>query len=309
MASSSPAAHGSADLEQYARATRRVTLYSVLVAVTLIALKLVVWRQSGSVALFASLVDSSLDLLAALVTFFAVRYAAEPPDAEHRFGHGKAESFASLMQAGVVFASGALVGREAILHILHPTPVAQGALATGAMAVSMVLTALLLLAQSHALKSAGSVAVSSDRTHYFMDLLSNFVALVGIAGAAFVHVPWLDGWAGLAVAGAFVWGAVNVFREAAFQLMDTSLPPEEHARIAALVTADPRISGVHQLRTRVSGPYVLMQMHADLDPHLTLDAENRILAAYPAADILIHPDPRGSAAPHGGAFAETAHGH
>ena len=123
--------------------------------------------------------------------------------------------------------------------------------------------------------------------------------------------------AGLAWPRVFLWGAVGVFREAAYQLMDTSLPPEAHARIVALATADPRLTGVHQLRTRVSGPYVLMQMHADLDPQLTLEeahhvmieAEERILEAFPAADIIIHPDPRGRAAPHGGAFKETSHGH
>ena len=73
--------------------------------------------------------------------------------------------------------------------------------------------------------------------------------------------------------------------------------------------------GGFELRTRESGPYVHIQMHADLDPSLSLEtahevmveAENRILAAFPAADIIIHPDPRGRAEPHGGAFAETGH--
>ena len=315
MTESAKAAAGTAGLEQYARATRRVTLYSVAVAVILIALKAVVWQRSGSVALFASLADSALDLVAALVTFFAVRYAAAPPDAEHRFGHGKAESFASLLQAGLVFASGALVGREAILRLLHPQAVGEGVLGSAVMALSIVLTAGLIAAQTRALKSAGSVAVQSDRAHYLLDLLSNILALAGIAGAAFLHLAWLDGAAGLAVAATFLWGAVGVFRESAYQLMDASLPPEAHAHIADLATQDERISGVHQLRTRVSGPYVMIQMHADLDPQLTLeeahkvmiDAENRILAEYPAADIIIHPDPRGRAAPHGGAFAEHQH--
>jgi cation diffusion facilitator family transporter len=311
------ASHGTTDLEQYARAVRRVTLYSVIVAVSLIAVKAVVWRGSGSIALFASLVDSALDLTAALVTFFAVRYAAAPPDAEHRFGHGKAESFASLLQAGLVFASGALVARESIVRLMHPEPVGQGGMATLAMVVSIVLTGFLLAAQTRALKAAKSVAVSGDRAHYFMDLLSNAVALVGVVGAAFLHIPWFDGAAGLGVAAVFVWGAIGVFREAAYQLMDVSLPPEQHARIVGLAVADPRISGVHQLRTRVSGPYVLMQMHADLDPQLTLEeahevmvgAEERILEAFPAADIIIHPDPRGRAEPHGGAFKESAASH
>ena len=85
------------------------------------------------------------------------------------------------------------------------------------------------------------------------------------------------------------------------------------AEIVRLVTDDPRVTDVHQLRTRASGPYVHMQMHVDLDPDLSLAAaheaivaaEKRILAVFPAADIIIHADPRGRAEPHGGAFAET----
>jgi cation diffusion facilitator family transporter len=296
-----------------AAATRRVTLYSVLTALILIVLKGSSWWTSGSVAVLASLADSALDLVAALATFYAVRYAAEPPDAEHRFGHGKAESFASLLQAALVFASGALVAREAIVRLMHPQPVRQGAWAAGVLVISIVLTALLVSAQSRALKAQGSVAVASDRTHYVLDLLSNVAALIGVVGAAFLKIGWLDGAAGLVVSGWFFWGAVKVFREAAGQLMDTSLPPEAHARIVALVTADARLTGVHQLRTRVSGPYVLMQMHADLDPQLTLEeahkivvgAEKRILEEFPAADIIIHADPRGRAEPHGGAFHEV----
>src|SRR6218665_2213133 len=94
------------------KATRNVALLSVATATVLIIVKAIAWRASDSVAILASLSDSALDLVASLITLFAVRYAAEPPDAEHRFGHGKAEAFSSLMQGGLVFASGALIGRE-----------------------------------------------------------------------------------------------------------------------------------------------------------------------------------------------------
>jgi ferrous-iron efflux pump FieF len=87
-------------LAETALMTRRITRLSVAVALILTLAKLAAWRASGSVALLASLADSGLDVLAALVTYFAVRYAASPPDPEHRYGHGKAEAFASLTQAG-----------------------------------------------------------------------------------------------------------------------------------------------------------------------------------------------------------------
>jgi cation diffusion facilitator family transporter len=293
--------------------TRRVTVYSVVTAAVLVTIKLAVWWASGSVALLASMADSALDLLASLGTFFAVRYAVVPPDQEHRFGHGKAEAFASLMQAGLVFASAALIAREAAGDLLRPHPLQDQGLAIGVMLASMVLTALLIAAQNRVLRQTRSVAVSGDRAHYAADLASNVIALAGIAGSVWLGLNRLDAAAALVVAALLLWGAVGVFREASAQLMDRELPDEDRARILALMSEDPRLSHVHQLRTRASGPFVHMQMHVDLDPQLTLEAahqvivaaEKRVLAAFPSADIIIHADPRGRAEPHGGAFAEA----
>ena len=293
--------------------TRRVTLMSVSVAGLLVALKAGAWLASGSVALLASMADSALDLVASTITFFAVRYAAAPPDAEHRFGHGKAEAFSSLVQAGLVFASAALIGQEAIRHLAAPHPLAQGGLAVGVMVASTLLTGALIFAQTQVLKRTTSVAVSGDRAHYATDLASNLIALAGIAASAWLGVNNVDALAALAVTALLLWGAVSVFREAANQLKDHGLPEDARARIVALMTQDPRLTDVHQLRTRSSGPYVHMQMHVDLDPELTLEdahtvivaAEKRLLAEFPQADVIIHADPRGRAEPHGGAFAEA----
>jgi len=300
-----------------AAVTRRITAWSVATATVLIALKALALWQSGSVAILSSLADSSLDLVASLITFWAVRYAAAPPDAEHRFGHGKAEAVASLVQAALVFASAALVGREAIDRLMNPVAVTQGTWAVIVMAISIGLTGVLVSAQTRALKQAGSVAVEGDRAHYFADLAGNAVALVGVGGAAWLGLPWLDAGAGLLVCLWLLWGAFGVLRSAADHLLDKGLVPEQQGRILALARDDEAVIGVHQLRTRVSGPVVLIQMHMDLDPKLSLEAaheimlaaEDRILAEFPAADILIHPDPRGRAGPHGGAFSETADEH
>jgi len=293
--------------------TRRVTLLSVATASILVAIKLAAWLASGSVALLASMADSGLDLLASLGTFFAVRYAVAPPDPEHRFGHGKAEAFASLMQAGLVFASAALIAREAIGDLLGPHPLKDEDWAIVVMLVSTALTGVLIAAQTRVLRRTASVAVSGDRAHYASDLASNVIALAGIGASAWLGFNSLDAWAALAVAALLLWGAVSVFREASGQLMDHELSDEARAWIVRLMTEDPRLTDVHQLRTRASGPYVHMQMHVDLDPELTLEAahqvivaaEKRVLAAFPAADIIIHADPRGRAEPHGGAFAEV----
>ena len=293
--------------------TRRVTLMSVATALVLVSIKMAAWIASDSTAMLASMADSGLDLVASLVTFFAVRYAAAPPDAEHRCGHGKAEAFASLVQAGLVFASAALIAREAVGDFLDPHPLQQEGWAVAVMAVSIGLTLMLLRAQSLVLRQTSSVAVSGDRAHYASELASNVVALIGIAASAWLGVNGLDAAAAMVVAALLLWSAIGVFREASSQLMDHELSDEARAEIVRLVTADGRLANVHQLRTRASGPFVHMQMHVDLDPDVTLEAahqaivaaENRILEAFPAADILIHADPQGRAEPHGGAFAET----
>lgn len=298
------------------KATRNVALLSVATATVLIIVKAIAWRASDSVAILASLSDSALDLVASLITLYAVRYAAEPPDAEHRFGHGKAEAFSSLLQGGLVFASGALIGREAFHAFFNPSPVEHGLTGVIVMIVSIVLTLFLITAQSRVLKASGSIAIAGDRAHYAADLASNAVALVGVGAASWLGLSWIDAAAGLVVALWLIWGAVGVFREASDQLLDRELPETDRERIVALATSDPRVLGVHQLRTRASGPYIHMQMHADLGSDISLAeahsiivaAENRLLEAFPSADIIIHPDPRGLAEKHGGVFAESVEG-
>ncbi len=294
--------------------TGQATLFSVLTAGVLVLIKLGGWWTSGSVAVLGSLADSGLDLVAALATFFAVRYAVAPPDAEHRFGHGKAEAFASLLQAALVFASAALVGREAVARLAHPTPLAASGWATAAMLVSTGLTVALVWLQTRALRKAASVAVAGDRAHYLADIATNIAALAGLLGAVWLHWAWLDGAAGLLVAVWLAWSAVGVLRESSRHLLDRELDEDDRETVLALVAEDRRIGHVHQLRTRAAGPFVHMQMHIELDPQLTLEAahriiiaaEKRILQVFPAADIIIHADPRGRAEPHSGAFAEAA---
>ena len=120
---------GGVSISESAALTARITTLSVTTALILTLAKLGGWWVGGSVALLASLADSALDVLAALGTFIAVRVAVSPPDAEHRFGHGKAEAFASLLQAGLIFATAALIGREAIEHLIAPKPIGAESIA------------------------------------------------------------------------------------------------------------------------------------------------------------------------------------
>jgi cation diffusion facilitator family transporter len=292
--------------------TRQMALLAVGVAGVLIGLKAWAWVASGSVAMLASLTDSLLDLVASLFTYFAVRYAAAPPDREHRFGHGKAEAFAGLFQAGLVAVSAAFVAGEAATRLFRPEPVSAGSIPIAVMLISILCTAGLIVAQTRAIGKTGSIATKGDRAHYAADLASNLVALAGVAGAALLGLPALDAGAGLIVAGWLEFGAWEVAREAGDHLMDRELPDEDRARIIALALADPAVKGVHDLRTRSSGSILHIQFHADLEAEQSLGAahgvivaaEARIRAAYPAADIIIHPDPLEIAEPHGHDFFE-----
>ncbi|MFN3559791.1 MAG: cation diffusion facilitator family transporter [Brevundimonas sp.] len=283
-------------------ATRSVTRLSVAVAVILIALKAFALGASGSVSILASLADSSLDLIASLATFFAVRWAAAPPDEDHRFGRGKGEAMAALVQAGLVFASSVFIGWEAIQRLFDPRPVTSGSWGVAIILISMGLTGWLIWRQSRAIKASGSVAVAADRAHYASDLAANAVVLIGVGSGAFLSAPGLDAAAGLVVSVWLFWGATGVLREAAGQLLDRATPDSDRATITTTMLSDPRITGVHRLRTRQTGPVMVIQMHVDMAPTLTLaeahdileEAEARLLALWPQADIMIHPDPRGS---------------
>ena len=294
-----------APLEDAHLATRRITRLSVGVAVVLIALKAFALGASGSVSILASLADSALDLAASLTTFFAVRWAAAPPDEDHRYGHGKGEALAALVQAGLVFASAVFIGWEGLQRIFDPRPVTAGAWAVGVMIAAIVITGWLVWMQTQALKKTGSLAVAGDRAHYAADLAANAVVLIGVASGAFLGAPGLDAAAGIVVAVWLFWGATGMLRAAADHLLDRAALQTDRAAVTQAVLADPRVTGVHQLRTRMVGPVMMIQMHVDLDGALTLDAahdivveaERRVLARFPDADILIHADPRGRPLP------------
>ncbi|MBU1347816.1 MAG: cation diffusion facilitator family transporter [Alphaproteobacteria bacterium] len=282
---------------------RQITRVSVGVAVVLIALKAFALGASGSVSILASLADSSLDLIASLATFYAVRWAAAPADAQHRFGHGKGEAMAALVQAGLVFASAAFIGWEALQRIFDPRPVVGGGWAVGVVVISILVTAGLVWLQTRSLKASGSVAVAGDRAHYAADLGASIVVLIGVISGTFLSAPGLDAAAGLVVAVWLFWGAFGVLKGAGDQLLDREVSDADRVALTTAVLSDPRIGGVHQLRTRLSGDRLMAQMHVDLDRTLSfeaahdivVEAETRVKAAFPNADVLIHADPRGPA--------------
>lgn len=302
--------------EEAAKITRNMALLSTGVALLLVLLKSGAWASSGSIAMLSSLADSGLDLAASLVTFLAVRYAATPPDSKHRFGHGKAEAFAGIFQAGLVAVSAALIVAEAVSHLINPVPITGGALNLAVMAVSIVATGLLVTAQSRAIRKTGSIATKGDRVHYFADFAANIATMAGIAAASYLNWAWADPVTGILIAIWLALSARQVAKAAADHLMDREMPDSDRERIRTLALEDPRLRDVHDLRTRFAGPYIHIQFHAALEPTLTLEAaheiivaaEMRIRAEFPAADVIIHPDPQNRSQPHGlEHFGEQVH--
>src|SRR5262249_17674301 len=174
------------------RLMRLATLASMAVAMFLVIAKGIAWWLTDSMSMLSSLVDTSLDLVGSLVTFFAVRQALVPADADHRFGHGKAEALAGLVQAGFIAASGAApllrVGERLLNH--HPVSQEEIGLVTSALAV--VLTLALVSFQRYVVKQSGSIAIEADMAHYKTDLVASIVTGGGLYLSGRLNLPVID---------------------------------------------------------------------------------------------------------------------
>lgn len=287
--------------------TSRAAIASVCAAIFLVCLKTWAQMQADSAALLASLADSALDVVASVVTLVSVRYAAEPPDAEHRFGHGKAEALAGVFQAGVVAMSSILVAWTAFQRLLAPVALTAEGTAMTVMIVSICVTGMLVSFQAWTVRQTGSIATKGDMAHYMSDFLTNIVALLGIGAAGLFGLHWADGAAGVFVALWLAHGAWGIAREAADHLLDREASDDTRASIKQIALKVEGLRHVHDLRTRMSGPWLHIQFHADVDPGLTLaqahliivEAELRIRDVFPGADIIIHPDPDDGSEHHG----------
>lgn len=284
--------------EQRSRLLRLATNLSVATALLLIVAKLGAWALSGAVSLLASLIDSVMDALASVVNLLAVRYAMVPADAEHRFGHGKAEALAALGQATFIAGSAAILVLHAVDRLLHPQPVEHIGTGVAVIVFAMVATLGLLAVQRHVIRRTGSTAIRADALHYMSDLLVNASVLIALALSAAGFLRG-DAILGIGIAIYVGYGAWRVGHDAVHTLMDHELPASVHARIREIVALQPGVEGVHDLRTRQSGQDYFIQMHLEfaarmplVEAHAIGDAvEEAIRAEYPQAEVLIHHDP------------------
>ena len=281
--------------------TARAAMASIAMAVILIALKSWAAVQTSSMAMLGSLADSGLDLVSSLVVLLGVRVAAQPADYDHRFGHGKAEALASLVQVILITLSALFIGFRAVQRLVSGASTAQAELGITVSLIALVLTGALISYQRYVVRRTGSLAIGTDRLHYSSDLLLNGSVIVALALEQFAGLTGADALFGLLIALWLLWGAWSASSNAFDQLMDREWPDELRERFLAAASEYPELAGLHDLRTRTSGTHHFAQFHvwvpADWtvrEAHDRLDrVEEALQQRFPGTEILIHVDPEG----------------
>lgn len=280
------------------RLVKLATWASIMVAITLILLKTWAWQTTASVSLLASLLDSIMDAAASVINFFAVRYALMPADADHRFGHGKAESLAGLAQAVLISLSVIWLLMQSYERINNPQAIQHTDIGIGVMLFSIVATAALVMFQRYVVQRTESNAVAADSLHYLSDLLMNASVIVALLLSVW---GWqgADAWLAIIIGFYVLHSAWEIGQQSMNLLLDRELAEEDRAIISNCVIAQPGVLGMHDLRTRQSGYTKFVQMHIELPDKMPLiqahdiaDAvEAAVIAAMPNAEVIVHLDP------------------
>lgn len=282
--------------------TQRAALASVAMALFLVSLKSWAAYRTGSVAMLGSLADTALDLVASLVTLLGVRMAAQPADREHRFGHGKAEAIAALVQTILISLSALGIAWQAGSRFAHEVAPTDAEVGIGISAVAIAGTLALVAYQRRVVRRTGSLAIETDQLHYQSDLLLNLSVIAALALESFLSLRGADPLFGLAIAAYLIVGAVRAGRRAIDVLMDREWPDTKRHALFSLLATHPQGRGVHDLRTRTSGATDFIQFHVWLDPEMSVrrahdvvdELERLVAKAHPNAEILIHVDPAGN---------------
>ena len=282
-----------------AKLMRWATYASVSTAIILIFAKIIAWFMTDSVSIMATLLDSSLDVLASVINLIAVRHALQPADNEHRFGHGKAEALSGIGQALFIGGSAGFLLLQATGRIINPQAmITEIEVGVGVMIFSIAATLLLLSFQKYVVTKTGSTAIKADALHYKTDLLVNGSVII----ALFLTVygwSYFDAIFGIGIAIFILYSAWQIVKEAIDLLMDHEIDDQEREKIRDIVIEHEQVLGYHDLRTRRSGTRVFVQLHLELDAEQTLASaheiadtiEKRIAALFDDAEVLIHEDP------------------
>ncbi|AMW15751.1 cation diffusion facilitator family transporter [Glaesserella parasuis] len=284
--------------KQYNQYVKRAANFAVIVAATLIIAKAFAWWQTGSMAILAAMTDSLVDLFASLTNMLVLRFALQPADDDHTFGHGKAESLAALAQSAFITGSATFLLLQGIQRLTEPQLVQSSELGVAISLFSIVLTAALVWYQKKVVKLTQSPAIEADSLHYQTDLYMNATILVAMILNIY-GVVYADAVFAIGIALYILFNAAKMCWEAVQSLLDKALPQEEVDQIWAIALQHPRIIGIHDVKTRRAGAIRFIQLHLELDDHLPLviahditdSLEQKILAVFPHSEVIIHQEP------------------
>ena len=273
---------------------------SVGTAGILIALKTFAFFMTGSVAVLASLFDSIQDLMTSGINFITIHHSLQPADKKHRFGHGKAQGIGSFIQGLILLISALWLAFESALHIGRNEVPTHSAWGMGIILTTLILTGLLIRFQAFVIRQTDSLSIKADNAHYNGDLMMNFGVLISLVFSYAFAIGWTDSVFGLMVSLYLLKSGLYILRAAIAMLMDEELPQHVQNKIKTQLNALKEIQEIQDLRTRLSGTQMFIQMTLVLDgqmplakAHLIADkAESLICEIYPESEIMIHLEPK-----------------
>jgi ferrous-iron efflux pump FieF len=240
-----------------------------------------------------------MDSFASIINLFAVRYALQPADDDHHFGHGKAEPLAGLAQASFIAGSAVFLIFNAIDRLQNPHALSHTDIGVAVMIFSIVVTLILVMYQKHVVRITNNLAIKADSLHYVTDLLSNFSILIALY-LTISGVLWADAVFAILIALYIFKSAFDIGNSSFQQLMDQNLDAETEDLILKTINQTDDILGIHDFKTRQSGKNKFIQFHLEMDSAFSLlkaheiadGLEQRLVALIPDAEVIIHEDPK-----------------
>ncbi len=282
------------------RSARSYAVLSIGTAVVTIALKFGAYRLTNSVGLLSDAIESLVNLVAAVVAFWALTVAAKPPDAEHAFGHSKAEYFSSALEGTLIIIAAASIAVAAWGRLLHPQPLEQIGLGLGISIIATILNGVVGFILLRAGQRLRSITLRADAHHLFTDVWTSVGIVLGIGLVKLTGWLALDAIVALIVSVNIVWAGVRLLRETGSELLDAALPATDQDAIA-LVLNEHCTQGIqfHALRTRVAGSRRFVSLHVLVPGAWTVQRghelceviEFAISAALPGTHVTTHLEP------------------
>lgn len=294
------------------REKNKAAASSVLAAIGLTSLKIVVGVLTGSLGILAEAAHSALDLVAALMTWFAVRISGKPPDRDHPYGHGKVENLSALLETLLLLATCVWVVYNALARLIHGrTEIEVTVWSFAVMTLSIVVDFSRSRMLSAAAKKHNSQALEADALHFSTDIWSSAVVIVGLACVklsdlypSFAILRSADALAALIVAGIVFFVSGELGLRTVQALLDAA-PRGLEERIKITAETVPGILDCHNVRARYSGAQLFVDAHVLIDGRQSLDqahtltdeVETAIQRILPGADVTVHAEPAPVTAP------------